>query len=190
LVTHVAFKTKVEKASRSLDRAKDHLLDVERIRDTVADSLAGVSSPTVAQRAMQKTADDDVRKAEQAVVRANNKLVDECQMPREIYARDPGRDNVMTCLKLNALLLLEFVLKEYFGDLRMEWRTFIEQYLLLAVTVRTSSRRALYQIEANPRQPERMTQLRAACDAINKRRVHRGKRLLWFEVIAPSLGGS
>ena len=128
--------------------------------------------------------------ADKAVVKANNMLVDRCKMPREIYARDPGRDNVMTCLKLNALLLLEFVLKEYFGDLRMEWRTFIEQYLFLAVTVRTSHRRVLYQIHANERQPERMAQLRAACDAINSRRIHRDKSLLKFEVIDPSPPGS
>jgi hypothetical protein len=123
-------------------------------------------------------------------VTANNELVDRCKMPREIYARDPGRDNVMTCLKLNALLLLEFVLKEYFGDLRMEWRTFIEQFLYLAVTVRTSHRRVLYQIHENVRQPERMAQLRVACDAINSRRIHRGKDLLKFEVVEPASPGS
>jgi hypothetical protein len=190
LVTNLAFKTKVEKASLALDRAKDHLLDVERIRDTVAEKLAPEQHPSAGQRAMLKAAKAEVAKAEQAVVKANNKLVDQCKMPRETYARDPGRDNVMTCLKLNALLLLEFVLKEYFGDLRMEWRTFIEQYLLLPVTVRTSPRRVLYQLHANERQPQRMKQLRAACDAINKRRVHREKRSLWFEVIDPAPDGS
>ena len=190
MVTHVAFETKVEEASRKLDRAKDHLLDVERIRDTVAAEFARQESPTAAHKSMLSTARAEVRKAERAVVQANNKLVDRCQMPREIYARDPGRDNVMTCLKLNALLLLEFVLKEYFGDLHMEWRTFIEQYLLLPVTVRTSRRRVLYQIHANDRQPKRMAQLRVACDAINQRRVHRGKRWLKFEVVEPPPRGS
>ena len=66
------------------------------------------------------------RTCERNAPAANNKLVDRCKMPRQIYTRDTGRDTVMTCLKLNALLLLEFVLKEYFGDLRMEWRTFID----------------------------------------------------------------
>jgi len=189
LITNVAFETKVEKASRKLDRAKDHKLDVERIRDTVADEVVRQETRTAAQSAMLKTAEAEVRKAEKAVVKHNNALVDQCKMPREIYARDPGRDNVMTCLKLNALLLLEFVLKEYFGDLRMEWRTFIEQYLLLAVTVRTTHQRVLYQIHANDRQPRRMAQLAAACDTINERRIHRGKHLLKFEVLdAPADG--
>jgi hypothetical protein len=190
MITHVGYETKVEEASRKLDRAKDHLTDVERIRDLVAVDHASKQSPTAAQTAALKSAKAEVRKADKAVVKANNTLVDRCKMPREIYARDPGRDNVMTCLKLNALLLLEFVLKEYFGDLRMEWRTFIEQYLFLAVTVRTSHRRVLYQIHANERQPERMAQLRAACDAINSRRIHRDKKLLKFEVIDPSPPGS
>lgn len=190
LITHVGFETKVEEASRKLDRAKDHLADVECIRETVAADCARRQSPTAAQKAALKSADAEVRKAEKAVVKANNKLVDRCKMPRKIYARDPGRDNVMTCLKLNALLLLEFVLKEYFDDLRMEWRTFIDQYLFLAVTVRTTHRRVLYQIHGNDRQPERMSQLQAACDAINSRRIHRDKRLLKFEVIEPVQPGS
>lgn len=121
-------------------------------------------------------------------MKANNKLVDQCQIPQEIYAWDPGRDSVMTCLKINVLLLLDFVLKEYFGDLRMEWRTFIEQYLLLPVTVRTIRQRVLYQIHSNDRQPQRRALLREACNAINRRRVHRGKRLLKFEVIDPASG--
>jgi len=190
MVTHVAFQTKVEEARNKLDRARDYLLDVERIRDTTAADLAGQESLTAGQTAVLKTAENMVRKAEKAVVKANNKLVDRCRMPREIYARDPGRDNVMTCLKLNALLLMEFVLKEYFGDLHLEWRTFIEQYLLLAVTVRTSRRRVLYQIHANDRQPQRMEQLRAACDTVNRRRIHRGEQLLKFEVIDPAPPGS
>ncbi len=189
LITHVAFDKKVDEASRKLDRAKDRLLDVEHIRDTVAADLDRQASPTAAQTAALKTAEAEVRKAEGAIVKANNKLVDQCKMPREIYARDPGRDNVMTCLKLNALLLLEYVLKEYFGDLRMEWRTFIERFMFLAVTVRTSHRRVLYQIHVHERQSEPMVQLQAACDAINRRRIHRGERLLKFEMIDPTPPG-
>ncbi len=190
MVTNVAFRTKVEQASRKLERAQDHLIDVERIRDTVVESVAGQKTEAAAQSDMVKKAETEVRNAEQAVVKANNKLVDQCKMPREIYARDTTRDNVMTCLKLNALLLLEFVLMEYFGGLRMEYRTFIEQFVLLAVTVRTSRRRILYQIHGNDRQPQRMAQLRAACEVINERRIHRGERLLQFEVIEPAPGGS
>ena len=189
MITHVAFERKIDEASRKLDNAKDRLLDLERIRDAVAADLAREPNPSAGQEAALKTAEGDVRKAEQAVRAANNKLVDRCKMPREIYARDTGRDTVMTCLKLNALLLLEFVLKEYFGDLRMEWRTFIDQFMYLAVTMRTSHRRVLYQIHVNERQSERMRQLQAACDEINRRRLHRDKRLLKFELIEPAPPG-
>jgi hypothetical protein len=189
MITHVAFRKKVDEASRKLDNAKDRLLDVTRIRDVVAADLDRQPSPTANQKAALKTAEKDVRQAEMAVVRANNKLVDQCKMPREMYARDPGRDTVMTCLKLNALLLLEYVLKEYFGNLRMEWRTFIEQFMFLAVTVRTSRRRVLYQIHVDDRQSERTKYLQAACDEINRRRIHRDKRLLKFELIDPAPPG-
>ena len=68
----------------------------------------------------------------------------------------------------------------------MEWRTFIEQFVMLPVTVRTSSRRVLYQIHANPRKPKRMAQLAAALEEINRRRLHRGKQLLVYELVDPS----
>lgn len=188
VITNVAFRTKVDKASNRLDRAKDHLLDMEEVRDEVAAAVRGREA-TKEERRKLKTVEAEVRKAEQMVVKANNALVNQCRMPREIYARDPGRDNVMSCLKLWGLMLVEFVLKEYFGGLRMEWRTFIDQYLYLAVTVRTSHNRILHQIHANVRQPQRMAELRAACEEINRRRIHRNKRLLKFEVIDPRPGG-
>ena len=190
-ITHVAFETKVEKARRKLDRAHDHLIDVERIQDAAAESVARHEGGLTDELTdMLNASEAEVHKAEQAVVKANNELVKRLTMPREIYARDTGRDNLMTCLKLGALMLLEFVLKEYFGDLRMEWRNDIEQFHLLAVTVRTTRTRILHQIEANPRQPQRMEQLRKACDEINSRRVCRGERVLKFEVIDPAPGGS
>ena len=191
LVTNVAFDTKVEKAERKLEKAKDHLTDAEGLRDTVVQQIGpGLAKPKAEDEDALKKAEAQVRKAEKAVVKANNDLVDACKMPREIYARDTGRDNIMTCLKLNMLLLLEFVLREYFDGLRMEYRNFIEQFVMLAVTVRTSRRRVLYQIHSNPRQPQRMEQLRAACEAINARKIHRDEQLLRFEVIEPAAGGS
>ena len=65
----------------------------------------------------------------------------------------------------------------------------IDQFMFLAVTVRTSRRRVLYQIHVNERQSERMKQLQGACDAINRRRIHRGERLLKFELIDPAPPG-
>ncbi|MBI4869932.1 MAG: hypothetical protein HY814_00005, partial [Candidatus Riflebacteria bacterium] len=70
LVTHVAFETKLEKASRKLERAKDHLVDAKRIRNLVAKTSARQATPSD----LLKTAEVEVQRAEQAVVKANNKL--------------------------------------------------------------------------------------------------------------------
>ena len=59
-------------------------------------------------------------------------------VPEQFYARDTGRDSIMTCLKLTVMALLEFVLKEYLGGAAMEWRTYIEQLVPMPVTVRES----------------------------------------------------
>ena len=110
-------------------------------------------------------------------------------MPREIYARDTDRDSVMTCLKMNALMLIEFVLKEYFGSLGMEWRTFINQLVPLPLTVRTTRHIIRYQLHANPRRPGLMDDLREACAELTRRRLRSGKQRLVFEFLdAPDRG--
>ncbi len=96
----------------------------------------------------------------------------------------------MTCLKFMALMLLESVLKEYFGGAKMQWCTFIEQFLFLPVTERKSSRCRLYQIQDNPRQPETMALLRGACEQVTGRRLRRDGRPLAFELVAAPDRGS
>ncbi len=187
-VTNVTFRTKVDRASRSLNRAKDQLSDAEEFRDILDSTTAKLGKSDKQQKRIEDKAIGDVSKAQKAVEAAQSEVVDKCKMPQEIYARDTTRDNIMTCLKLNMLLLVEYVLKEYFGGYRMELRTFIEQYVMLAVTVRTTESRVLYQLHSNPRQPQRMQQLQVACEELNKRRVRRGKRLLCFEVIEAATG--
>ena len=83
------------------------------------------------------------------------------------------------------MLLVEWVLREYFGGLRMQLRTFIEQFMLTPVTVRTTRHRIRYQIQANPRNLERTEQLRGACAEVSRRRLRRDGRLLILEVVDP-----
>jgi hypothetical protein len=190
LVTHLALPTKVEQARRKPDRAQARQAQARRRHESLATAEPGGRRPSAEQSALRQAARAELRRADQAVAKCTRKLAESEQMPREIYARDPTRDNVMTCLKLNVLLLLQFVLKEYFGDLGMEWRSFIEQFVLLPVTVRTSRRRVVYQIQANSRQPQRMAQLRSACAEVNRRQLHRAERLLRFEVVDPPPAGA
>jgi hypothetical protein len=94
----------------------------------------------------------------------------------------------MTCLKVTALMLIEFVLKEYFGGGRMEVRTFIEDFVRLAVTVRQTADEVVYQIESNPRSPEKMQWLEAACAEATRRNLRAGDHRLRFEVRPPPNG--
>jgi hypothetical protein len=108
---------------------------------------------------------------------------------REIYVRDTTRDGIVTCAKLTVLMLLEFVLKEYFGGLRLEARTFIESFLNLPVTIRESKTEVIYEISDNPRSPESCARLRAACVEASRRTLRANGRRLRFEVV-PGGGGS
>ena len=91
--------------------------------------------------------------------------------------------------KVTVLLLLDYVLKEYFGGLAAEWRTYIEELVALPVTVRTTKTTRLIQIHANPRQPARMKQLHAAMAEVNRRALQSGKNKLRFELVdTPWLG--
>ena len=71
----------------------------------------------------------------------------------------------------------------------MQWRSFIEQFVAMPVTVRTSKRRRVYEIEANPREPSRMVQLEAALARINERGMVQGERRWEFRLVGlPSAG--
>ena len=187
-VTHVALQTKLEQAQARAPRKQAALAEAEAARDEV-DKALGSRRDEPSRKAVAR-AGQEVRRKDKALDKARTELERQRTMPREIYARDTGRDSVMTCLKFMALMLLEFVLKEYFGGAKMQWRTFIEQFMFLPVTERRSSHRCLYQIHENPRQPEMMTQLRAACEEVTRRRLRRDGRLLAFEVVAAPDRGS
>ena len=169
-----------------MQHAENRQAKAEQTRDELAKALADASARTrkqaltLADRAVRD------RQREQATREKAKARVD--TLPETIYARDTTRDGVMTCLKLNVLSLLEFVLHEYFGGLGLHWRTFIEQFVALPVQMRSSKTRCVYSIQANGRQPERMDQLRGALDEINRRKLKRGKQLLVFELVESDSG--
>ena len=65
----------------------------------------------------------------------------------------------------------------------MVYRTLIEYYLHLPTTVLTYSDRIVYRIQASSRSPDHAEALRRACQEINVRKLHRGHRLMVFEVV-------
>ncbi len=84
---------------------------------------------------------------------------------------------------MTVLMLLEFVLKEYFGGLRMEPRTFIEAFVHVPVTVRESQREIVYELHENMRSPQQSELLRQACAEITRRELRRGKKRLRFVAV-------
>ena len=136
-----------------------------------------------AARQAVKQLEDGKKKAEKVLEKARREFHDLDTTPREIYKRDTTRENIVTVFTLTVLMLIEFVLREYFGGLRMQMRTFIQHFVDAATTVRTSRHRILYQLEANPKDPKRTEQLRRACQEVTRRELRKDGRLLIFEVV-------
>jgi hypothetical protein len=179
-VAHVALETNLERAARRVVHA-----EVAQARAVATRAELGAATTKLDASARSKA----LALADKAVKQANAKVVDQHAKkaalettPRTIYQRDTVRDSVMTCLKLNLCMLIEFVLREYFGGLGLEWRTFIEQFVALPVVVRTTKTRRRFQINANPRQPENMARLAEAIREINARKIRQDGRLLVFEL--------
>jgi len=186
-VTHVALVEKQARADRGVARAEEALRKTIDKRDRLAAELAQASAAT--RKAVQELANSAVKRAEQQLAARRTKTAELRTHPVLIQQRDVGRDSIMTCLKVTMLALTEYVLKEYFGGLRAEWRTFIESLVALSVTVRTTPSRRLYRIHPNPRQPALMAHLAEALDEINRREIRQGERLLVFELAEGGGGG-
>jgi len=162
----------------------------ERLSNATAAKEAREEQLNAARRAITSAA-REAKNAEKALKRAEAAMDKTKTTSRVVYRRDPTREDIGTAVTAMVLMLVQMVLMEYFpAGTRMEWRTFIELFVYLPVTVRTSSRRILYEIEANPRAPDRMDQLRHACDEINRRKIHRGSRLLEFSLVEPGAARS
>ena len=181
-ITNVALPTRQDKAAQRVVRAERKLTDIESELET-AEATANANPKEPGARAVHSLAKRAQRAAKRDLDRAKavNKKLE--ATPREIYARDLTRDSIMTCLKLTVLMLIKFMFRTYFGGLRMEYRTFIEKFVALPVTVRTSKTRVHHQFHANLRDIRSMRQLEDACAVLNRRRLRRGKRLLTYEVI-------
>lgn len=189
-VTHVALSTAQEKAGARVARAK---ASVAAKAAAHVEATKLVDAVEKGQRAAARAGAARAEREQRAAARQLEKTIKERQRlsttPREIYVRDTTRDGIVTCAKLTVLMLLEFVLKEYFGGLRLEARTFIESFLNLPVTIRESKTEVIYEISDNPRSPESCARLRAACVEASRRTLRANGRRLRFEVV-PGGGGS
>lgn len=186
-VQNLALVSKLEQAELSVAAAQRR---VEKATTTQKELTQGLAdAPKLARKQAKAMADRQVRVAEKQTTRRLAAQAALKTMPKQIYARDTGRDGIMTCLKLTMLAMLELVLKEYFGGVAMEWRTFITQLVPMPVTVRSSVDRCIYQFHANPRHPALMAEVATAVANINRRGLRRGKQTLAFEILTETARG-
>lgn len=187
-VQNIALVSKLDKAGRSLKTAQDRVDQATATRAELATALASASA--AARKTTLALADQDLRDAQRQLARRQAEQTQLATTPATIYARDTRRDSIMTCLKVSAMAKVEHILKEYFADTSMEWRTFIEQLVALPVTVRSTVRRRLYQIHANSRHPALMADLAVAVAEVNRRELRCDKQRLVFEVLEAPVADS
>ena len=189
-VTHVAFPTKFEDAENRVlraqqkdDEAKEQLERAKQLAKSVKDE-----EQKQAARDAVKQAQTQSKARAKALVDAQKNKANMETMPREIFQRDTTRENISTALTTMVMLLIEWVLREYFGDLKVELRTFLEHFLYVPTEKRTSARRILHRLETADLPPERAEQLSKACAEVTRRKLRKFGRLLVFETV-PKLGG-
>ena len=174
-----------QEAEGNLLRAKEHLtlaVETNDIAEKLQDKAKKVDAANAQLCGKTKS---NLAAAKKAVESAQKELDAINTTPRIIYKRDTSRENIVTAAKMTTILLIEYVLREYFAGLGIEFRTFIEYFVYLPVTIRTSSNEIRYQIEENPRNNNRTQQLQKACAEITRRQIVRDGRRLVFEVVRP-----
>jgi len=183
-VTHVAFETRFEAAEKSLSRAEKRAAVADKqLKDAEALKESATREQRAAAGEAARQAERRLREATKAVTVAQKKKESQETMPREIFQRDTTRENIATAATMMVMLLVEWVLREYFGGLKIELRTFLEFFLYPAVEVRTSARQILYRLETADLPAMRAEQLREACVTITKRELRKDGRLLIFETV-------
>lgn len=104
---------------------------------------------------------------------------------REIFQTDVGLDLILSILKTGFLLVLQYVLRTFFGGMKIDLLTFANHILLLpGVRIRTDTTETI-RFYAHRRNPEMMAALEKACDLFNALRHHHDGRLIRFEVFWP-----
>jgi hypothetical protein len=102
---------------------------------------------------------------------------------RRIFRHDVELDSIFSVLKFGLVLIIQFVLKEYLGDARMEALTFLERMATLPARLRILPEVEILTFEYNRRDPDVMALLTQHCDALNARHLRtRSGRTLQIRV--------
>lgn len=186
MIHHVAIETKEEEAENRCRRAQERIANAEVAVHAVK-RLAKEINETGTDNAafLVKAAKAELRSAKSSRQSADRELAEIKSTPREIYQRDSARENVVTSLTMTVLVLIEYVLREFFGGSPMELRTFIEHFVNLPVTMVTTNSEVRYRVHINTRNSDRAQQMRRGCEEVTRRRIRRGSKILVFEAVDP-----
>ena len=88
---------------------------------------------------------------------------------RRIFKHDVELDSIFSVLKFGLVLTIQFVLKNYLADARMEAITFLERVATLPARLRVLPQLEILTFAYNQRDPDVMALLSKQCDAINAR---------------------
>ena len=104
---------------------------------------------------------------------------------RTIRQLDVAQDAILTAVKLTALQLIVFVLREYLTSLAMTPETFLLRVFSIQGRKELRPGQQLIVFYENPRDPKINEALRHACDILNRRAIRRDDRALRFAVEPP-----
>ncbi len=108
---------------------------------------------------------------------------EELNSRRRIFKHDVELDSIFSVMKVGIVLLITYVLKEYFGNARMGPITFLERVATLPARLHYTPELEILTFEYNRRDPDIMAILIEECEAINIRQLKmRSGRILRIKV--------
>jgi len=183
-VTHVALEKKVADAKLRVERSQAAVEKAKVRRDEAAElKLAHKGTPQgKLTRQVAKEADRKMTQAESRHQAALETVESLATTSDTIFERDTTRENIVTATTMSVMMLVEWVLREFFGGIRMELPTFLHYFFHLPVEVRTTWQRVLYRIDVRGLSQAKVDMLRIACEEITRRKIRRDERWLKFEI--------
>lgn len=104
---------------------------------------------------------------------------------RTVLQTDVEIDQILSVLKAGFVTIIQYLLRQFFGNMDIDPITFANQILLLPGVRLVTDTTETIRFQVHRRNPEMMEQLEKACDRFNALRHHRGDRLVRFEVSWP-----
>ena len=157
-VTHGTLIPKIEDATKAESKCRKSLEDATSRLCTLK-SMEKKADPDskIEIHEVVKQAAKEVKSADKAVKKAEERRKNLETTPKTIFKRDTTRENIVTACTLSLMMLLEWVLREYFDGQRMEMRTFIEYFTFMPTEIRTSA----YRISNSSPPPRKGVSLRS-----------------------------